>query len=217
MSDPAFHEVRFPTDLAFNSTGGPERLTEVVRLGSGQRGAQHALGRIAPPIRCRLRHPHPQRPARGDRLLRGAARPAPWVPLPRPARLEILRAGGKHRPRRTAAIGTRRRRHQSLPARQGLWRVVDPVHPHHRQARGRHGAHCRRRGGEGRGTRFHPSMHRPASSPSNPRQRRQTMLVIKAGFEFDVPVRFDTDRLEINLAAFEAGELPSVPLKEILP
>jgi len=40
---------------------------------------------------------------------------------------------------------------------------------------------------------------------------------ITAGFEFDVPVRFDTDRLEISLSHFEAGSLPSIPLIEILP
>lgn len=40
---------------------------------------------------------------------------------------------------------------------------------------------------------------------------------ITAGFEFDVPVRFDTDELEIDLAAFEAGEVPRVPLIEIVP
>jgi uncharacterized protein (TIGR02217 family) len=38
---------------------------------------------------------------------------------------------------------------------------------------------------------------------------------VTAGFEFDVPVRFDTDRLDINLAAFEAGEAPNVPILEI--
>lgn len=40
---------------------------------------------------------------------------------------------------------------------------------------------------------------------------------IRAGFEFDVPVRFDTDRIEINLEAFNAGRIPSIPLLEILP
>ena len=38
---------------------------------------------------------------------------------------------------------------------------------------------------------------------------------VTAGFEFDVPVRFDTDRIEINLAAFEAGEIPSIPIIEV--
>jgi uncharacterized protein (TIGR02217 family) len=38
---------------------------------------------------------------------------------------------------------------------------------------------------------------------------------ITAGFEFDVPVRFDTDRLEINLEGFGHGSIPSVPIVEI--
>jgi uncharacterized protein (TIGR02217 family) len=40
---------------------------------------------------------------------------------------------------------------------------------------------------------------------------------VTAGFEFDVPVRFDTDRLEIDLASFDGGEIPSIPLIEIIP
>lgn len=39
---------------------------------------------------------------------------------------------------------------------------------------------------------------------------------ITAGFAFDCPVRFDTDQLSINLASFAAGEIPSIPLIEIL-
>jgi uncharacterized protein (TIGR02217 family) len=38
---------------------------------------------------------------------------------------------------------------------------------------------------------------------------------VTAGFEFDVPVRFDTDRLEINLAQIEAGSIPHIPIVEI--
>jgi len=41
--------------------------------------------------------------------------------------------------------------------------------------------------------------------------------VIRAGFRFDVPVRFDADRIEINLDAFQAGRIPSIPLVEIMP
>ena len=39
---------------------------------------------------------------------------------------------------------------------------------------------------------------------------------ITAGFEFDVPVRFDTDKVKINLAHFQAGEIPDIPLTEVL-
>ena len=38
---------------------------------------------------------------------------------------------------------------------------------------------------------------------------------VTAGFQFDVPVRFDADRLDLDLAAFEAGAAPSIPLIEI--
>ena len=40
--------------------------------------------------------------------------------------------------------------------------------------------------------------------------------VVTAGFSFDTPVRFDTDELRINLAAFKAGDIPSIPLIEVL-
>jgi uncharacterized protein (TIGR02217 family) len=38
---------------------------------------------------------------------------------------------------------------------------------------------------------------------------------VTAGFAFDVPVRFDTDELDIDLSAFEAGAVPHIPLIEI--
>ena len=38
---------------------------------------------------------------------------------------------------------------------------------------------------------------------------------VRAGFLFDVPVRFAEDRLEVSGAAFAAGEAPSVPIVEI--
>lgn len=38
---------------------------------------------------------------------------------------------------------------------------------------------------------------------------------VTAGFLFDVPVRFDTDRLDINLAAFNAGSIPAIPMVEV--
>jgi uncharacterized protein (TIGR02217 family) len=39
---------------------------------------------------------------------------------------------------------------------------------------------------------------------------------VTAGFRFDVPVRFDTDWLEVELSAFEAGDIPRIPLIELL-
>lgn len=40
-------------------------------------------------------------------------------------------------------------------------------------------------------------------------------LPIVAGFEFDVPVRFDTDRIQTSVASFQAGDVPNVPVVEV--
>lgn len=40
-------------------------------------------------------------------------------------------------------------------------------------------------------------------------------VTVTAGFEFDVPVRFDTDRIAVSVASFQAGEVPSVPVVEV--
>jgi uncharacterized protein (TIGR02217 family) len=50
----------------------------------------------------------------------------------------------------------------------------------------------------------------PSATPANE-------AIIRAGFRFDVPVRFDTDRIEIDLEAFKAGRIPTIPLIEIAP
>lgn len=42
-------------------------------------------------------------------------------------------------------------------------------------------------------------------------------VAITAGFRFDVPVRFDSDYLEVDLSAFAAGAIPKIPLVEIRP
>ncbi|SNR60809.1 DUF2460 domain-containing protein [Puniceibacterium sediminis] len=38
---------------------------------------------------------------------------------------------------------------------------------------------------------------------------------ISAGYEFDVPVRFDADRILTSVASFQAGEVPDVPVVEV--
>lgn len=43
----------------------------------------------------------------------------------------------------------------------------------------------------------------------------QNGVSVSAGFEFDVPVRFDADRLEMSLQSFSAGEIPTVPVVEV--
>ena len=38
---------------------------------------------------------------------------------------------------------------------------------------------------------------------------------ITAGFEFDVPVRFDTDGIKTSVESFQAGTVPHVPVIEV--
>ena len=38
---------------------------------------------------------------------------------------------------------------------------------------------------------------------------------ITAGFEFDVPVRFDTDKLDVSLQGFAHGAIPHIPIVEV--
>jgi uncharacterized protein (TIGR02217 family) len=40
-------------------------------------------------------------------------------------------------------------------------------------------------------------------------------MSVVAGFEFDVPVRFDTDRIQTSVASFQAGDVPNVPVVEV--
>jgi uncharacterized protein (TIGR02217 family) len=49
----------------------------------------------------------------------------------------------------------------------------------------------------------------PGSLPSNSQ-------AVTAGFEFHVPVRFDADQLSASLTAFKAGQVPAIPLAEVL-
>jgi uncharacterized protein (TIGR02217 family) len=39
---------------------------------------------------------------------------------------------------------------------------------------------------------------------------------LTAGFLFDVPARFDADYLEIDASSFAAGEIPQIPIVEII-
>lgn len=50
----------------------------------------------------------------------------------------------------------------------------------------------------------------PGSIPANGQE-------VRAGYEFDVPARFDTERIAISLSAFKAGQIPTIPIIEITP
>jgi uncharacterized protein (TIGR02217 family) len=39
--------------------------------------------------------------------------------------------------------------------------------------------------------------------------------IIRAGYEFDVPVRFDTDELQVSWETFRAGRISNIPIVEV--
>ena len=40
-------------------------------------------------------------------------------------------------------------------------------------------------------------------------------VLVTAGYEFDVPVRFDTSAIRVSVSSFQAGEVPDVPVVEV--
>ncbi len=208
----AFHEVRFPVDVAFGSVGGPERRTDIVALGSGheRRNARWSRSRrrfdagygvrslddLAAVIaffeerRGRL-HGFRFRDPLDFRSGAPSAAPAPTD--------QVLATGDGS----TASF--------ALVKRYGgtdapFFRPIEkPVAGTVRVAVG---------GVEQAGVSVDVTTGTVSFSAG---AIPAAGALVTAGFEFDVPVRFDTDRLEINLQAFAAGALPAIPIVEIRP
>ena len=201
-----FHEVRFPTAIAFHSTGGPERRTEIVTLGSGfeERNAVWANSRRRYDV------------GSGIKTLDDLAMVIAFFEARR-GRLYGFRfqdfADFKSAPAIAPfdqAIGTGDgaatafqlvKTYASGPA---SWtrRIVKPVDGTVRV--GVAGVE-RTSGFAVDATSGIVSFAVPPASGA----------ALTAGFAFDTPVRFDSDSLVVNLAGFEAGEIPSVPIVEI--
>jgi uncharacterized protein (TIGR02217 family) len=211
----AFHEVRFPLEVAIKASGGPERRTDIVTLGSGreQRNARWAhsrrrynagygvrsLASLASVIaffeerRGRL-HGFRFR----DRLDWSSA-----APDAAPAMTDQVLGSGDGTTatfalQKTYGAGVlpyHRRIHKPvagsvLVAVDGVARPVGAALAVDAVA----------------GTITFGPGHVPAPG-----------AVVTAGFRFDVPVRFDSDSLNIDLEAFDAGQIPDIPLIEIVP
>jgi uncharacterized protein (TIGR02217 family) len=209
---PSFHEILFPLDIALRSAGGPERRTDIVGFGSGReaRNARwahsrrrydagygvktlEALQAVVAFFEERRGQLHGFRWR--DRLDHSSAAPgAPVSPLDQ-----------------GIGIGDGARATFQLVKTYGAGfapyarEIVKPVAGNVRVAVA---------GVELAGTAF----------SCNVASGMVTFLAghippvgaaITAGFLFDVPVRFDTDYLEVDLSAFAAGAIPKIPLLEI--
>lgn len=206
MGSGAFHEVRLPSRLAFGSSGGVERRTEVAILASGheRRSSPWAMGRRRYLIGAGLRSLDDMAALtsffeeRRGRLhgfrFRDFADFKSCRPGERPSALDQFIGTGDGERRvfqLTKAYGAIRRDIRK-PVEGTAALAVD-------------------------GSVLAPSawsldiatgLATLAAAPG-------PGAAVRAGFEFDTPVRFDTDRLEIALETFEAGRMTAAPLVEI--
>jgi uncharacterized protein (TIGR02217 family) len=202
----SFHEVRLPARLAFGSTGGVERRTEIATLASGfeRRSTPWALGRRRYLIGANLR-------SLDDMAALIAFFEA------RRGRLYGFRFKDFADFKSCAPGGVVSAEDQGLGGGDGVRTAFDlvkrygdverpiakPVEGSVRIAVG---------GVEISGARFSvdaaTGVVTLAAAPG-------AGAVVSAGFTFDTPVRFDTDRIETTLESFDAGRMAAVPLIEV--
>lgn len=200
----AFHETRLPARLAFGSTGGVERRTEIATLASGheRRSTPWALGRRRYLIGAGVRSLDDMAEltaffeARRGRLYGFRFRdPMDFKSGTPSAEItpndQVIGVGAQTSLQLTKAYGDVRRP------------IAKPVGGSVRVAVN----------GDELGaldfTVETTSGVVTLQSPPGPG------AIVTAGFAFDTPVRFDTDRLEVTLEGFAAGRLVAVPLIEV--
>lgn len=205
-----FHDIRFPTAIAFQSSGGPERKTEIVTLGSGfeQRNAVWANSRRRYDVGYGVKTLDDLHTviaffeARMARLygfrFRDFADCKSCPPGQTPSATDQALATGDG-----AATTFALQKTYASGASGWVRRIAKPVAGTLRIALD--GVEQVSGFTLDDGTGIVTFAAPPADGAA-----------ITAGFEFDTPVRFDSDRLAINLANFAAGEIPSIPLVEVL-
>ncbi|MGI1663324.1 phage distal tail protein, Rcc01695 family [Palleronia sp. KMU-117] len=206
-----FHEIRFPANLSFGSMGGPERRTDVVTLANGfeERNTPWAHSRRRYDAGLGMRALEDLEEviaffeARQGQLF--GFRWKDWAdfrscPAPRAPGFEDQLIG--------EGDGQRRVFQLVKTYRSGAFTYVRPV------AKPVGGTVSVGIQGDLKTETIHYELDDTTgvvtfADPPDIGAR------VTAGFEFDVPVRFDTDRIQISVASFEAGEVPSVPVVEV--
>ena len=199
-----FDEVRLPSRLAFGSTGGVERRTEVVELASGheRRSTPWALGRRRYLIGA------------GLRSLDDMAALTEFFEA-RQGRLRGFRFRDFADFKSCAPSGEVEPTDQRLGTGDGMRRrfsLVKAYGPVVREIR-KPVAQTVRVAVDGIGVESFALDE--TSGDVTLETAPPDGAAVTAGFWFDTPVRFDTDRLEVTLESFEAGRMAAVPLKEI--
>lgn len=208
-----FHEIRFPTAISRGAEGGPERRTDVVVMGSGfeERNSRWADSRRSYNAGYGVRTLDDLHAVvaffeeRRGRLTGFRWRdPADWkscAPSATPSHLD-----------QTIGTGTGAQSAFNLIKRYGSAhapydrRITKPVAGTVKLAVAGvvklQGTQFNVNHGNGLVTFL--SGHIPPLGAA-----------VTAGFEFDVPVRFDTDRLAISISGFTHGAIPNIPIVEV--
>ena len=204
----AFHAVRFPLDVALGARGGPERRTDVVTLASG---AEERNGR--------WRHSRRRYNAGYGVKSRADMQAVLAFFEERRGRLHGFlwrdgldySSGGTVPAMSDQRIGTGDGSRTSFQLSKTYGASFDPyLRPITRPVAG--SVRVAVAGSEllsGWTVDVATGIIGFSAAPANG-------AAVTAGFLFDVPVRFDTDRLDIELTSFDAAEAPSIPLVEIL-
>jgi uncharacterized protein (TIGR02217 family) len=208
-----FHEVRFPLDIGLGSRGGPARRTDIVTLASGR---EHRNSRWA----------HARRRYDAGLGVRTLDALHAVVAFFEERRGRLI--GFRFRDRIDWRSGPPSRAPTPLDQRIGTGDGAQHVFALAKTYGGAHAPYARPIakpvGGSVRVAVNGVEQPIGAAFACDPTTGLVTFAAppppgaaITAGFDFDVPVRFDTDELEIDLSAFEAGAIPAIPLVEIVP
>ena len=206
-----FHEVRFPAPLSIGSSGGPERLTEIVTLRNG------AEERNSPWRHSRRRYDAGLGARSLDDLAEIVAffearqgqlygfRWKDWadfkscLPSARPSALD-----------QRIGVGDGATRLYALTKQYGTGETAyaRPIRKPVAESMLIAVAGSVLEAGVGYEL-------DPASGAVTLAEAPAEGAFVTAGFEFDVPVRFDTDQIAVNVAGFASGEIPSIPVLEV--
>lgn len=207
----AFHEVRFPASLSFGSLGGPERRTEIVTLASGfeERNTPWAHARRRYDAGLGLRSLDDLAAllaffeARAGQL--HGFRWKDWADFKSclPSRMpsfddqQIGTGDGGETVFQLVKVYVSGPSHYVRP-------ICKPVKDAVRVGVG--GVELAE--GQDFQVDHQTGLITFAASPAPD-------VMVTAGFAFDVPVRFDTDRIAVSMASFQAGEVPQIPVVEV--
>lgn len=209
----AFHEVRFPTDISFGSSGGPERRTEIVELASGreERNTPWAHSRrrfnagYGIQTRDDLHRVIAFFEARRGRLhgfrFKDHSDFKSCPPQQQVAATDQAIATGDGSTDTFQLVRTYQSGQETYTRK-----ILKPVDGTVRLAV--NGVEKSAGSDFTVDTQSGEVTFAFLSIPS-------ASAAVTAGFEFDVPVRFDTDFLDVRLSDFAAGDIPTIPILEI--